>query len=280
MSNKRRLDLLLIERGLAADIAEARALIGAGQVLVGTRADCKAGTLVALASELRLRKEKSPYVSRSGAKLAGGLRDFSIDPSGWICADIGCSTGGFTDCLLQQGAARVYSVDVGYGLLAWKLRQDPRVVVLERTNARLLSATQIPDPLHLAVIDASFISLQLLLPPLLPLFNGPVRIVALVKPQFELPKEKVGAGGIVREPLLREEALAAISQFAAEIGLACVGRAAADICGSGGNQEFLLHFTSAGYIQKRRQNNEAPDFGGASRHTAGDADGSGSSFSG
>lgn len=248
MSSKQRLDQLLTARGLAENLAEARALIGAGQVLVGTRADCKAGTLVAAESELRLRNEKSPYVSRSGAKLAGGLRDFGIDPTGWICADIGCSTGGFTDCLLQQGAARVYSVDVGYGLLAWKLRQDQRVVVLERTNARLLSPAQIPEPLHLAVIDASFISLQLLLPPLLPLFNKMVQIVALLKPQFELPKEKVGAGGIVREPQLREEALAAISRFAAAIGLACVGSTAADVCGAKGNQEFLLHFTSAAYI--------------------------------
>lgn len=240
MAGKKRLDLLLAERGLAADAAEAAALIGAGRVLVGTRSDCKAGTLVAADSELRV-KAQPPYVSRSGAKLAGGLRDLGIDPAGWICADIGASTGGFTDCLLQHGAARVYSVDVGYGLLAWKLRQDRRVVVLERTNARHLSKEQIPEPLDLAVLDASFISLQLLLPPLLPLFSGAVQILALVKPQFELPKDKVGAGGIVREPQLHEEALAGIRRFAAELGLACVGGAAASVCGAGGNQEYLLH---------------------------------------
>jgi 23S rRNA (cytidine1920-2'-O)/16S rRNA (cytidine1409-2'-O)-methyltransferase len=251
MSGKRRLDLLLTERGLAADAVEARALIGAGQVLVGTRAGCKAGTLVPADCNIQLRKKNSRYVSRSGEKLAGGLRDFGIVPAGWVCADIGCSTGGFTDCLLQRGAARVYSVDVGYGLLAWKLRQDSRVVVLERTNARLLTKVHIPDPLHLAVIDASFISLQLLLPPLLPLFSGPVQIIALVKPQFELPKGKVGAGGIVREAHLHEEVLSTISNFAKEIGLVCVSSAAADLCGAGGNQEFLLHFTSAAYIQKK-----------------------------
>ncbi|MCW5200983.1 TlyA family RNA methyltransferase, partial [Desulfobulbus sp. F4] len=245
------LDLLIVERGLAADATEARALIGAGQVLVGTRADCKAGTLVSVDSNIRLRKKTFPYVSRSGAKLSGGLRDFGLDPAEWICADIGCSTGGFTDCLLQRGAARVYSVDVGYGLLAWKLRQDRRVVVLERTNARLLTKTEIPAALDLAVIDASFISLQLLLPPLLPLFSGPAQIVALVKPQFELPKGKVGAGGIVREPHLQEEALSTINCFAADIGLACVGSTAADVCGAGGNQEFLLHFTSATSISKK-----------------------------
>jgi 23S rRNA (cytidine1920-2'-O)/16S rRNA (cytidine1409-2'-O)-methyltransferase len=251
MSSKRRLDLLLTERCLAAHVVEARALIGAGHVLVGTRADCKAGTLVPADSDIQLRKKKFPYVSRSGEKLAGGLRDFGLDPAGWVCADIGCSTGGFTDCLLQRGAARVYSVDVGYGLLAWKLRHDRRVVVLERTNARLLTAVQIPDPLNLAVIDASFISLQLLLPPLLPLFSGAARIVALVKPQFELPKHKVGAGGIVREPHLHEEALAAISRFAREIGLTCIGSAAADVCGAGGNQEFLLHFISEESIEEK-----------------------------
>uniref|UniRef100_UPI004056535D TlyA family RNA methyltransferase n=1 Tax=Candidatus Electronema sp. TaxID=2698783 RepID=UPI004056535D len=242
MSRKKRLDLLLAERGLAADAAEAAALIGAGRVLVGTRSDCKAGTLVAADSDIRV-KTPPPYVSRSGEKLAGGLRDLGIDPAGWICADIGCSTGGFTDCLLQHGAARVYSVDVGYGLLAWKLRQDRRVVVLERINARHLSKEQIPEPLDFAVLDASFISLQLLLPPLLPLFDGPARLLALVKPQFELPKNKVGAGGIVREPQLHEEALAGIRQFAAQIGLTCVGSAAASVCGAGGNQEYLLHFT-------------------------------------
>jgi len=250
MPEKKRLDLLLTERGLAADLREAQALIGAGQVLVNTRADCKAGTPVAADSEIHV-KTPPRYVSRSGWKLAGGLRDLGIDPAGWTCADIGCSTGGFTDCLLQRGAARVYSVDVGYGLLAWKLRQDRRVIVLERTNARHLSKEQIPEPLDFAVLDASFISLQLLLPPLLPLFGGTVQILALVKPQFELPKDKVGAGGVVREPQLREEAVAGIRQFAEAAGLLCAGTAAAAVCGARGNQEFLLHLKSMQYNKKK-----------------------------
>ncbi|WP_417912686.1 TlyA family RNA methyltransferase [Candidatus Electronema sp. TJ] len=252
MPEKKRLDLLLTKRGLAADLREAQALIGAGCVLVNTRADCKAGTPVAEDSDIQLRK-KSAYVSRSGEKLAGGLRDMGIDPSGWICADIGCSTGGFTDCLLQHGAARVYSVDVGYGLLAWKLRQDRRVTVLERTNARYLSKEQIPESLNFAVLDASFISLQLLLPPLLPLFSNIVKILALVKPQFELPKDKVGAGGIVREPQLRKEAVAGIQQFAEAAGLVCAGIAAASVCGAGGNQEFLLYLKSMQYNEKKEE---------------------------
>jgi 23S rRNA (cytidine1920-2'-O)/16S rRNA (cytidine1409-2'-O)-methyltransferase len=205
---------------------------------------------VAADSDIQVKKMPA-YVSRSGEKLAGGLRDLGIDPAGWICADIGCSTGGFTDCLLQHGAVRVYSVDVGYGLLAWKLRQDRRVVVLERTNARHLSKEQMPEPLDFAVLDASFISLQLLLPPLLPLFGDIVQILALVKPQFELPKEKVGAGGIVREPQLREEAVVGIRQFAEAAGLVCAGTAAASVCGAGGNQEFLLYLKSMQHNEKK-----------------------------
>lgn len=250
MPGKKRLDLLLTEQGLAADLREAQALIGAGRVMVGTRTDCKAGTLVPADSDIQVKKLPA-YVSRSGEKLAGGLRDLGIDPAGWICADIGCSTGGFTDCLLQRGAARVYSVDVGYGLLAWKLRQDQRVTVLERTNARHLSREQIPEPLDFAVLDASFISLQLLLPPLLPLFGNFVQILALVKPQFELPKEKVGAGGIVREPQFREEAVAGIRRFAEGAGLVCAGTATASVCGARGNQEFLLHLKSTQYNAKK-----------------------------
>jgi 23S rRNA (cytidine1920-2'-O)/16S rRNA (cytidine1409-2'-O)-methyltransferase len=240
---RQRLDLLLIERGLAANTAQAHALIGAGQILVNTRSDCKAGCLVAASSEIKV-KGRGIYVSRGGDKLAGGLQDLGIDPCGWICADIGCSTGGFTDCLLQHGAARVYSVDVGYGLLAWKLRQDRRVVVLERTNARLLNRAHIPELLDFAVLDASFISLRLLLAPLLPLFGEDIRILALVKPQFELPGGKVGAGGVVRETSLHDEAVQQVREAAAELGLICVGAVPAAVCGAKGNQEFLLHFIS------------------------------------
>jgi 23S rRNA (cytidine1920-2'-O)/16S rRNA (cytidine1409-2'-O)-methyltransferase len=243
MTKKKRLDSLLVEQQLAPDLVHARALIGAGQVLVNTKADCTAGTLVPEFSDLRLRKQ-ARFVSRSGEKLAGGLEDFAIDPRGWCCADIGASTGGFTDCLLQAGAARVYSVDVGYGLLAWKLRKDQRVAVLERTNARYLNREQIPEPLDFAVVDASFISLQWLLPPLPPLFGGAVRIVALVKPQFELPQDKIGPGGIVREQELHQEAIHKVQALAAPLGLVCAGQAVARICGAKGNQEFLLYFKS------------------------------------
>lgn len=243
MAGKERLDSLLVARGLAEDSMQARALIGAGQVLVDTRTDYKAGSLLPLECEI-LVKQRSRFVSRGGEKLAGGLKGLGVDPQGWVCADIGCSTGGFTDCLLQQEACRVYCIDVGYGLLDWKLRSDDRVVVLERTNARYLSTEQVPEPLDFAVIDASFISLQPLLSPLLPLFGSQIRIMALVKPQFELPRDKVGKGGIVRESELHEEAMARVRWFGTEAGLVCRGAVASPICGAKGNQEFLLYFTS------------------------------------
>lgn len=244
MAKKKRLDQLLTDQGLAVDLKKAQAIIGAGQVIVNTRTDYKAGSLVPADSEIRLRKKKSAFVSRGGEKLAGGLKQLGIEPAGWICADIGSSTGGFTDCLLQSKAARVYAVDVGYGLLAWKLRQDERVILHERTNARYLTRQHVPDPVDLAVLDASFISLQPLLPPLLPLFGPRVRIVALVKPQFELAQNKVGQGGIVRDRALHQEALESVKQFAGEIGLYCQGEVASSVCGAKGNQEFLLYFTA------------------------------------
>ncbi len=243
MAGKQRLDVLLVERGLAADLTESGALIGAGQVLVDTRSDYKAGSCVPADSEITV-KQRPRFVSRGGEKLAGGLQGLQVDPQGWVCADIGCSTGGFTDCLLQRGAARIYSVDVGYGLLDWKLRSDDRVTVLERTNARYINDKHIPEPLDFAVIDASFISLQQLILPLVPLFGEKVRIMALVKPQFELPKEKVGQGGVVRETGLHEEAMSMVRQFAREAGLSFQGAVASPICGARGNQEFLLYFTS------------------------------------
>ncbi len=243
MPLKKRLDQLLTERELAADLIEAGALIGAGKVLVNTRAGYKAGSLVREDCEIRV-KRKIGFVSRGGLKLDGGLRDLEIDPTGWVCADIGCSTGGFTDCLLQRGVSRVYSVDVGYGLLDWKLRQDKRVILLERTNARYLTKRQIPESLDFAVLDASFISLNRLLTPLIPLVGSAIRIVALVKPQFGLSREKVGSGGIVRETNLQEEAVSEVKRFAEVMGLSCTGETASSVCGTKGNQEFLLLFTS------------------------------------
>lgn len=239
---RQRLDTLVVEQGIADDIDTARALIGAGRVLVNSQPGEKPGTLYSEGCRITL-KEKPPFVGRGGEKLAAGLASFAVNPEGMICADIGCSTGGFTDCLLQNGAARVYSVDVGYGVLDWSLRNDDRVVVLERTNARYLTRDVIPEPLDLAVIDASFISLNLLLPSVCGLFDGNIRIIALVKPQFELPREKVARGGVVRDTHLHEEALQMVRGFASETGLACDGMIRSPLLGAKGNVEFLMYMT-------------------------------------
>ncbi|MEN8188624.1 MAG: TlyA family RNA methyltransferase [Thermodesulfobacteriota bacterium] len=239
-----RLDQRLVELGLAADLAKAGGLIGAGEVLVdGARID-KAGHAVSPGAEISL-KERIPYVSRGGLKLEGGLQLFDYDPTGLICADIGASSGGFTDCLLQHGAKKVYAVDVGYGQFDWKLRQDPRVVLIERFNARNLTHREIPEPLDLAVIDASFISLTRLLPPLLPLFGRKTEIIALIKPQFELPREKIPKGGVVLDPALHQEAVDKLRSFAAEIGLETARTAESPITGPKGNREFLTLLTNS-----------------------------------
>jgi hemolysin TlyA family protein len=208
MSSKQRLDKLMVERGLAPSREKAQALIMAGQVVVGDHAAQKAGQQVTDEVEIRIKGELLPYVSRGGLKLAQGLDAFGIDPAGRIAIDVGASTGGFTDCLLQRGASRVYAVDVGYGQLAWKLREDARVVVMEKTNIRHLQPESLEPLPDLAVIDASFISLNLVLPPTLALLKRPAEVVALVKPQFEVGKGAVGKGGIVRDPKLHEEVLA------------------------------------------------------------------------
>jgi len=242
---KVRLDKLLLFRGLAPSLEKARALIFAGQVLVNGRLADKAGTPFPEDVSIELKEKACPYVSRGGIKLAAGLDHFHIDPAGFVCADIGASTGGFTDCLLQRGAAKVYAVDVGYGQLDWKLRQDKRVVVMERTNARNLKAEDIPDPLDLAVIDASFISLKLLLPPLLVFFRKEARILALIKPQFEVERGMVGRGGVVRDSDLHDAVVAEISDSAQAMGLKALGVTASPILGPKGNKEFLIYLASA-----------------------------------
>lgn len=243
-AKKQRVDALLVARGLAANVEEARRLIGAGRVRVDCQISDKVGALVALSSVITVKANRK-YVSRGGDKLAAGLYGTGIQPQGWICADIGCSTGGFTDCLLQHGAQKVYAVDVGYGQLDWKLRQDERVVVLERTNARFLTRSQITEPIDLAVIDASFISLEPLLAPLLPLFRDVIRILALVKPQFQLPREAVGPHGIVTESALHQQALAMVQAFAEKQGLHCAGIVVSPVRGAKGNQEFFMLLTGA-----------------------------------
>ncbi len=240
MSAKLRLDKLMVERGLAPSREKAQALIMAGQVVVGDHAADKAGQQVLPGVEIRVKGELLPYVSRGGLKLEKGLAHFGISPAGRTAIDVGASTGGFTDCLLQRGASQVYAVDVGYGQLAWKLREDPRVVVLEKTNIRHLQAEQL-DPLpDLAVIDASFISLNLVLPPTLALLKRPAEVVALVKPQFEVGKGAVGKGGIVRDPKLHDEVLRNMEALATELGAMLLGICDSPITGADGNREFLM----------------------------------------
>lgn len=240
---KIRLDKLLLEKKLAPTRQKAQALITAGQVLVDKRQADKAGTMVEDTATIEI-KESCPYVSRGGYKLEAGLAFFDIDPAGLTCLDIGASTGGFTDCLLKKGAAKVYAIDVGYGQLAWELRQDPRVVVMERTNARYLTADNISEPVDLAVIDAAFISLKLLIPPLLPLFRKHVSILALIKPQFEVGRGKVGKGGVVRDSALHDEVIQEIENFCKTLGLHSRGVTPSPILGPKGNKEFLIHLVS------------------------------------
>ncbi len=254
---KVRLDRLLQEKNLAPSRQKAQAMIAAGQVLVNNRPVDKAGALVEDSITIEI-KESCPYVSRGGYKLEAGLDFFAIRPDGLVCLDIGASTGGFTDCLLKNGAAKVYAVDVGYGQLAWKLRQDPRVVVMERTNARYLTADSLADPVDFAVIDAAFISLKLLIPPLLPLFRKQVSILALIKPQFEVGRGKVGKGGVVRDPALHREVIDAIIAFGKTLGLQSRGVTPSPILGPKGNMEFLIHLVSDENQEEKPETNTRP----------------------
>jgi len=240
---KIRLDKLLFEKKLAPTRQKAQALIGAGQVMVNNKLADKAGAMVEDSCIIEV-KESCPFVSRGGYKLEAGLQFFDINPAGLICLDVGASTGGFTDCLLQHDALKVYSVDVGYGQLAWELRQDPRIVVMERTNARYLTKENFAEPIDLAVIDASFISLKLLIPPLLPFFRENISILALIKPQFEVGRGKVGKGGVVRDPALHQEVIDEIINFCTTLELKSCGVTPSPILGPKGNKEFLVHLVS------------------------------------
>lgn len=240
---KLRLDQILVNRHLAPDLAKAGAMIGAGEVYAGDTLADKAGQKYPEDIELRL-KQKCRFVSRGGLKLEKGLQTFPLDPSGMCCLDVGASSGGFTDCLLQYGATKVFAVDVAYGQLDWKLRQDERVVVIERFNARKLTIQDLGEPIDLAVMDASFISITKIIPALLPLFRDRIRILSLIKPQFELSREKVGSGGVVRDPELHREAVDKIRTFGAGAGLRCNGVVTSPILGPKGNTEFLILLTS------------------------------------
>ncbi len=237
---KERLDKLLVERGMVQSRERARALILAGKVLVADRVVDKAGTLVHSESDLRLRGEDIPFVSRGGLKLAAALEAFDLDVGGRVAIDVGASTGGFTDCLLQGGAERVYAVDVGYGQLAWTLREDPRVVNLERTNIRELRPESLPEAPDLAVIDASFISLEKVLPSTLALLAPKAEIVALIKPQFEVGRGEVGKGGVVRDPEKHRRVVERIESLAADLGCRVAGVTESPLLGPKGNREFLI----------------------------------------
>lgn len=238
---KKRLDTLLVERGLVETRARAQALILAGAVWSGDKKLDKAGVAVSDEIPLELKTRDHPWVSRGGIKLAHALEHFAIDVAGAIALDIGASTGGFTDVLLSRGAARVYAVDVGHGQLAWKLRQDPRVVVRERLNARNLTATDVPEGPDIVVCDASFIGLETVLPTALARAKPQAMLVALIKPQFEVGKERVGKRGVVRDPVLHREVCERIAQWLDSIGWHVEGIAESPIRGPEGNVEFLIH---------------------------------------
>lgn len=237
---KQRLDTLVLEQGLAASIEKARALIMAGQVVVGDHAVDKAGQQVAIDAEIRLKGENIPFVSRGGLKLRRALDEFGVDVAGLVAVDVGSSTGGFTDCLLQAGAVKVFAIDVGYSQLAWKLQQDPRVVSMERTNIRTVTPDQLDDEPVLAVVDASFISLSKVLPSTVGLLKPGGRIIALIKPQFEVGRGEVGKGGIVRDPAAHEKVIEDVRQTASDLGLKVAGLCASPITGADGNREFLI----------------------------------------
>lgn len=238
---KQRADVMLVERGLVESRAKAQALIMAGLVYAGTARVAKAGDTLPEDAQLSVKGQEHPWVSRGGMKLAHGLAHFGFEAAGRIGLDVGASTGGFTDVLLSNGAAKVYAVDVGHGQLAWKLRSDARVVVMEKTNARHLSAAQIPEPIGAIVCDASFIGLQTVLPAGLGLCAPGAFAVALIKPQFEAGPEQVGKGGVVRDPAVHEQVCARIEAwFSALPGWEVLGITPSPIKGPEGNVEFLI----------------------------------------
>ena len=238
---KRRLDQLLVDRGLVESRTRAQALVMAGKVFSGERKMEKAGQQVAEDIALEVRGQDHPWVSRGGLKLAHALEHFGVDPTGAVAIDVGASTGGFTDVLIQGGAAKVYAVDVGHGQLAWKLRNDDRVIVLEKTNARHLGAEHVPEPVDMVVCDASFISLKTVLPAAIAMVKPGGRLVALIKPQFEAGREQVGKGGVVRDPEVHAAVCDDIRAWLDGVGgWAIDGIVPSPITGPEGNVEFLI----------------------------------------
>lgn len=239
-ATKKRLDLVVLEKGLADSRQRAQALIMAGKVLVNNLIVDKSGTLVSPKDDIVLQEEDHPYVSRGGLKLQKALHTLGIDINGFVCLDVGASTGGFTDCLLQHGAGRVYAVDVGYGQLSWKLRQDPRVVVIERMNIRFMQPDTIPQLVDLVTIDVSFISLKKVVPEILKFMKKNAGILALIKPQFEVGKRDIGKGGVVRDPDLHATVISNLSEFFIKKHLLCEWVIPSPILGPKGNKEFFI----------------------------------------
>lgn len=248
MSAKIRADQVLVDSGLVESRSKAQALIMAGKVYIGEQKISKPGQMITAGTALTVRGQDHPWVSRGGIKLDHAIKHFNLSPQDAICADIGASTGGFTDVLLHHGAKHVFAVDVGHGQLAWKLREDPHVTVLERTNARYLTIEQIPSPLNWIVCDASFIGLRTVLPAAMALATPGATLVALIKPQFEVGKDKIGKGGVVRDPELHAETCAMIHDWLAALpGWSVLGITESPITGPEGNIEFLIvgHFMPA-----------------------------------
>ena len=243
MKPKERLDVLLVSRGLAETRTKAQAIIMSGDVYVGGQKADKPGMSYEDTVEIEVRGQACPYVSRGGLKLEKALRDFGVDPTGYVCSDSGASTGGFTDCLLQQGAAKVFAIDVGYGQLAWKIRQDPRVVCMERTNIRYVQPEDLGEPLDLSVVDVSFISLKIVLPAIARLLKPTGQVLCLIKPQFEAGKEKVGKKGVVRDPAVHQEVLEHFVALADELGFTIRNLTFSPVKGPEGNIEFLGHLS-------------------------------------
>lgn len=238
--SRQRLDITLLERGLVSSREQARALIMAGEVLINGVIVDKPGTAVSTAAEVKVIATINPYVSRGGVKLKGALQALSLSVHGAACLDVGASTGGFTDCLLSEGAAKVHALDVGYGQLAWKLRNDARVVVIERTNIRHYDGAEINIPVDLVTIDVSFISLKIVIPAVLPFVKPGGFVLALIKPQFEAGRREVGKGGVVRDPSVHDQVIAGISEFICDLGLDLAGSCESVITGPSGNREFFI----------------------------------------
>jgi 23S rRNA (cytidine1920-2'-O)/16S rRNA (cytidine1409-2'-O)-methyltransferase len=240
VTRKERLDKLLVEKGMVQSRERARALIMEGRVTVDGQALEKPGTLVKMDDLLQIQGEDLPYVSRGGLKLEAALKAFEVDPEGKVVIDVGASTGGFTDCVLQKGAKKVYAIDVGYGQLAWKLQRNPRVINLERRNVRYLKREEVPEEADLILVDTSFISIEKFLPHLLGFLKEGGGLLCLIKPQFEVGKGEVGKGGVVKDSKLHQKVVDRISRFSRELGLTLRGIIESPLLGPKGNKEFFI----------------------------------------